>query len=288
MTLPPPVPGTRLDIGGLACWTAGSGPPLVLVHSVNAAASAAEVRPLFEDGLATNTVYAPDLPGFGSSPREPREYTPRLMTDAVLAVVRAVRERHGPAPVPALAVSLGSEFLARAASEQPGWFERIALVSPTGLDGTALRRGAAGSTRQVPGVLPLVSLPLWSQALFGGLTRPGVVRYFLERTWGGKAIDEAMWDYAVRTAREPGARFAPLAFLSGQLFSADIGTVYESLALPVWASHGTRGDFTDYRAKRLFEGRPNWRFDVFEGGALPYFEHRAEFAARWRGFLGGG
>ena len=94
--------------------------------------------------------------------------------------------------------------------------------------------------------------------------------------------------YAVRTAREPGARFAPLAFLSGKLFSADIGTVYESLALPVWASHGTRGDFTDYRAKRLFEGRPNWRFDVFEGGALPYFEHRAEFAARWRGFLGGG
>ncbi|MFN9195333.1 MAG: alpha/beta fold hydrolase, partial [Pseudomonadota bacterium] len=133
------MPGTRLDIGGLACWTAGSGPPLVLVHSVNAAASAAEVRPLFEDGLATNTVYAPDLPGFGSSPREPREYTPRLMTDAVLAVVRAVRERHGPAPLPALAVSLGSEFLARAASEQPGWFERIALVSPTGLDGTALR-----------------------------------------------------------------------------------------------------------------------------------------------------
>lgn len=287
MTLPPPVPGRLLDVEGLACWTAGDGPPLVLVHSVNAAASAAEVRPLFEDRLATHTVYAPDLPGFGSSPRGPRDYSPRLMTDAVLAVLRAVRERHGPAPLPALAISLGSEFLARAASEQPGWFERLALVSPTGLNGDALRRGPPGTTREVPGMLPLLSVPLWSQALFNGLTRPGVVRYFLERTWGGKSIDEAMWDYAVRTAREPGARFAPLAFLSGRLFSADIGRVYESLALPVWVSHGTRGDFTDYRAKRHLEGRPQWRFDVFEGGALPYFEHREAFAKALEAFLAG-
>lgn len=288
MTLPPPVPGTRLDVEGLACWTAGSGPPLLLLHSVNAAASAAEVRPLFEDARATHTVYAPDLPGYGGSPRGPRDYTPRLMTDAVLAVVRAIRARHGDGAVAALALSLGCEFLARAASEQPAWFERLALVSPTGLDGTRLRRGPAGATRQVPGMLPLVSLPLWSQALFNGLTKPGVVRYFLERTWGGKAIDEAMWEYAVLTARAPGARFAPLAFLSGKLFSADIGQVYESLALPVWVSHGTRGDFTDYRAKAHFAGRPNWRFDVYEGGALPFFEHRAAFGARWRAFLAGG
>jgi pimeloyl-ACP methyl ester carboxylesterase len=292
MTLPPPVAGTRLDVDGLACWTAGSGPPLLLVHSVNAAASAAEVRPLFEDATSTHTVYAPDLPGFGASPRGPQDYTPRLMTDAVLAVAKAIRARHGARhgdqSLPALAVSLGCEFLARAASEQPGWFERLALVSPTGLNGTQLRRGAPGTTRQVPVMLPLLSVPLWSQALFDGLTKPGVVRYFLERTWGGKVIDEAMWQYAVLTAREPGARFAPLAFLSGRLFSADIGRVYEALALPVWASHGTRGDFTDYRAKVHFEGRPNWRFDVYEGGALPYFEQRTAFGARWRAFLAGG
>jgi pimeloyl-ACP methyl ester carboxylesterase len=287
MTLPPPVPGQRFDVEGNACWTAGQGPPLVLVHTVNAAASAAEVRPLFEHAMATRTVYAPDLPGFGSSPRGPRDYTPRLMTDAVLATVRAARARHGHAPLPVLGVSLGCEFVARAASDQPAWFERLVLVSPTGLDGGELRRGAPGSTRQVPGMLPILSVPLWSQALFGGLTKPGVARYFLERTWGGKEIDEAMCDYAVRTAREPGARHAPLAFLSGKLFSADIGSVYDGLALPVWASHGTRGDFTDYRAKARLAGRPNWCFTVYEGGALPYFEHREAFAAELDAFLAG-
>jgi len=109
----------------------------------------------------------------------------------------------------------------------------------------------------------------------------------LEKTFGSRSIDEPMWDYAVRTAREPGARFAPLAFLSAGLFSADIHTVYESLAMPVWMSHGVRGDFTDYRGKSIVEKRPNWRVTVYPTGALPYFERPAEFIADLEAFLGG-
>jgi pimeloyl-ACP methyl ester carboxylesterase len=182
-------------------------------------------------------------------------------------------------------VSLGCEFLARAAGERPADWGRIALVSPTGMNGSTPRRGPAGTTRQVPAMLGILSVPLWSGALFNTLTRPGVVRYFLEKTWGSKSIDEAAWDYAVRTAREPGARFAPLAFLSAKLFSADITSVYEALSVPVWMSHGVRGDFTDYRGKALFEGRPNWRFTVYPTGALPYFERPGEFIADFQSFL---
>jgi pimeloyl-ACP methyl ester carboxylesterase len=94
-----------------------------------------------------------------------------------------------------------------------------------------------------------------------------------------------MWRYAVLTAHQPGARHAPLHFLSGGLFSKDINDLYERLALPVWMSHGTRGDFVDYRAKSTVEGRPNWRFSVFEAGALPYFEKPHEFCAAYDDFL---
>ena len=48
------------------------GPPLLLVHSVNAAASAAEVRPLHEHYRATRTVLSLDLPGYGFSDRSDR------------------------------------------------------------------------------------------------------------------------------------------------------------------------------------------------------------------------
>jgi len=283
--LRPPLDAERIDLDGMACWMAGCGPPLLLVHSVNAAASAAEVRPVFDAMRNRFTVMAPDLPGFGSSRRDNVDYTPRLMTDAVLRAAAELCRRCGTEGAAALAVSLGCEFVARAAVEQPAWFSRLALVSPTGMNGNRARRGRPGSTRQVPGLHPLLRVPLWSQGLFSALTRPAVVRYFLERTWGARHIDEAMWAHAVQTAREAGARHAPLAFLAGRLFSADITTVYEALAQPVWMSHGIRGDFVDYRGKARFEGRANWRCTVYESGALPYFEDAARFAADLQAFL---
>ncbi len=281
----PALDAERFSFEGLNVYVAGLGPPLLLVHSINATGSAAEVRPLFEHYRATRTVFAIDLPGYGCSERKDRDYSPRLMTDALHAVARQIRSRCGPGPLDAMALSLSCEFLARAAVEQPANWGRLALVSPTGFMGLKPRRGPPGSTRGMPWLYRTLSAPLWAASLFRGLTKPGVVRYFLERTWGGKAIDEAMCSYAVITAAQPGARYAPLHFLAGNLFSADIHTVYEALTQPVWASHGVRGDFTDYRGLRIVSSRPNWQIQVFQTGALPYFEVPVAFNAAMDGFL---
>ena len=289
--LPPAAGSERVEFaspaGRLALFVAGQGPPLLLVHSVNAAASAAEVRPLHERFRATRTVGSLDLPGYGASERSDRAYTPRLMTDAILAATEQLQARCGPGPLDALAVSLSSEFLARAAAEAPHRFRRIALVSPTGFSGSRSWRGAPGSTRGRPWLHRALRGPgdAWGGGLFRALTKPGVIRYFLRRTFGADAIDETLWADAVRTARAPGAEHAPLHFLAGNLFSADIHTVYERLALPVWMSHGVRGDFTDYRARTLVESRPNWSFSVFPTGAMPYFEVPDEFADAFDRFL---
>ncbi len=290
--LQPAVSGERFDTQGaagrVAFYVAGSGPPLLLVHSVNAAASAAEVRPLHEHYRASRTVYSVDLPGFGASERSDRVYSPRLMTDALLQLLDAIAARGQAGPLDALAVSTGCEFLARAASEFPERFRSIALVSPTGLRGNVPRRGPAGATRALPWLYRVLRGPGWGGALYHGLTRPAVIRYFLQRTWGSKAIDERLWAYDVLTARLPGAEYAPLYFLSGGLFSADIVSVYESLTPPVWLSHGVRGDFTDYRGRRWLEARGNWRFAVYPTGALPFFELPERFIADYDAFMGAG
>lgn len=294
--LPPALPGERLHLEGpagpLTVYVQGQGPALLLVHSVNAAASAAEVRPLFERAAASHTVFAPDLPGFGLSERSDRPYTPRLMTDALHQTLRAVRQRCGGAcggaPVDALAVSLGCEFLARAATEQPSSIGRLALVSPTGFMGTRRWRGAPGSTRAVPGLLPALRGPGWGGALFRGLTRPGVIRYFLRRTWGAQEIDEALWAYDVQVARAPGAEFAPLHFLSAGLFSADIHDVYDALSQPVWVAHGNRGDFTDYRGLAAFASKPNWQVSPLQSGALPHFEPASGYLEAFDRWLAAG
>ena len=61
------------------------------------------------------TVYAIDLPGYGTSERSDRLYTPRLMTDAILDLASYIRVQHGDKPIDAMAASLSCEFLARAA-----------------------------------------------------------------------------------------------------------------------------------------------------------------------------
>lgn len=289
--LPAALPGERIawpsSAGQLSVYIAGEGPPLLLVHSVNAAASAAEVRPLHAHYQARRTVCSLDLPGYGFSERSDRAYTPRLMTDAIHAATALIRARCGAGPIDALAVSLSCEFLARAAAEAPDQFRTLALVSPTGFRGLRPWRGPTGSTRGKAWLLRALRGPgsVWGGALFRGLTRPAVIRYFLQRTWGSKSIDETLWAYDVLTARAPGAEHAPLHFLSAHLFSADIHTVYEQLAMPVWMSHGVRGDFTDYRGQVIVEGRPNWQFSVFPTGALPYFEVPDDFFGTFDAFL---
>lgn len=260
---------------------------MLLVHSVNAAASAYEIRPVFEHHRVRRPVQAFDLPGFGLSERGPRQYTARLMTDAVLTVAEDLRRRHGGSRLDLLGLSLGSEFVARAAVEQPEWFRSLTLVSPTGLNGRKRFYGPPGSNREVWLSRTLLVERPWAPTLFRWLTEPWVVRYFLERTFGGKTIDEGLWRYSVLTAAQPGALHAPLAFLSATLFSADVNRLYESLTLPVWMVHGDRGDFQDYRGESTVIGRPNWSFRTMQTGALPYFERPEEFFQAHDAFLEG-
>ena len=258
---------------------AKAGPPLLLIHSVNAAASAAEVAPLFAHYRQDRVVYALDLPGYGLSDRSDRDYTPRLMTAAVAAVIALMRQREQVDAVDVLAVSLGCEFAARAQTEAPASIRCLALVSPTGLRANQRRDGPDGATLGVPWLHRFFTRPRWTEGIFRTLTRPGVIRYFLRRTWGSRAIDEDLWRYAVITTQQPGARHAPFRFVSAYLFSRDIHTVFRAVSCPVWVSMATRGDFTDYRGRTFLQKQPNWEFHAVPGGALPYFEPGSDFVA---------
>jgi pimeloyl-ACP methyl ester carboxylesterase len=184
-------------------------------------------------------------------------------------------------------VSLSCEFVARVAQQSPGLFNNLVLVSPTGFRGGRSLRQPEGSTLFMAGFDRFLRRPgpWWGRFLFRQLSRPSVVRYFLRRTWGGQQIDETLWAYAVLTAQAPHAEQAPLSFLSGGLFSADIHNVYECLGLPVWVVHGTRGDFTDFRALDLVRDRPHWHVTVMQAGAMPYFEDIVTFMAEYKAFL---
>ncbi|MGA7807785.1 alpha/beta fold hydrolase [Bradyrhizobium sp.] len=292
--LPAPVSGQRHEIGSpvgrLTYYAAGpatesNAPPLLLLHSINAAGSAYEIKPLYEHYRQSRTVYALELPGFGHSERGKRDYSVRVMTDAILVCVKEIQYVHGRGPIDALAVSLSSEFLARAVTELPLAFRTLALVSPTGFrsrDQTAEQRDG---TRGMPGLHAFFEFPLWSEAFFRLLTSRASIRFFLRKTWGSPDIDEGLAEYDYLTTHQPGAQHAPYYFVSGFLFSRDILRIYQLLTLPVWMSHGVRGDFVDYSNKTAVEGRANWTIEVFQTGAMPHFEAGDAFVRSYDAFL---
>jgi pimeloyl-ACP methyl ester carboxylesterase len=209
------------------------------------------------------------------------------MTDAIHTLLAQVQREHGKVAVDAIALSLSCEFLARAACESPDAFRSLGLVSPTGFNRTRLREGPAGSDRGSAAVYAIIGAPALGRRLFGLLTRRGVIRYFLERTWGSRDIDEGLLDYDYAITRQAGAEHAPLRFLSGFLFSGDSGTLYRALAMPVWVAHGVRGDFTRYPGLSALAGRANWSVVVLPTGALPHFEVFDEFVRHYDAFSAG-
>ena len=288
MMLPAAVSGERREIatpaGRISYYHAGRGKPLLLIHSINAAASAYEVRPLYEHYSASRHVYALDLPGFGFSERSQREYTPRLYVDAVMAMIDQIRRDTGADEVDALAVSLGSEFLARAASEHPTRFDTVALVAPTGVGKNDTWYGEPNSVRGNQAAKAVFSA--LGRPFYDALTSRASMRYFLAKTFGSdSAVDEGLLEYGYLSAHQPGAQRAPFAFVSGMLFSADISRVYESLEMPVFAAHGVRGDFTDYGRLPKLAARGNWTVAEFATGAMPYFETPEQFIAAYDAFL---
>jgi len=256
VTLPPALGADREHFGGgyagmlhYYADRSGEGTPLLLVHAINAAASAYEMRPLFEHYRGQRPVYALELPGFGFSQRGDRPYTPRVFTNAIIGFLETQVEE----PVDIVALSLSSEFAARAALERAQNVRSLALISPTGLGKDAHER------QPDEGLHRFLSFPLWSQACFDLLTTRAIIRRYLSKSFYGEP-DERMVDYSYKTSHQPGARYAPFAFVSGKLSSPDIReSVYEQLEQPVLVLYD-QDPYTGFGAlPGLLERHPNWQ-----------------------------
>jgi pimeloyl-ACP methyl ester carboxylesterase len=252
----------------LCYYRPGEGRPLLLLHSINAAASAYEVSPFFTRMTLGRPLYAPDLPGFGRSERPDRVYSPEFYADAIIDMVRAM----GGEPVDVVALSTSSEFAARAALREPDLFHSLTLLSPTGFSRRRESRSPIG-----PRVHRVLRFPLLGAGLFRLLrTRPSV-RFFLNKAFADGAPDE-MVDYACATAAQPGALNAPFYFVSGQLFEPDaVGNLYLPLTLPVLVLYDEDPNISFTYLDELAAARANWRLvRIAPTLGLPHFEKPTE------------
>jgi pimeloyl-ACP methyl ester carboxylesterase len=223
--LPEALPDERLNFQSLSAGrvsyyhSQATGRPLVLLHSINAAASAYEMRPLFLYYRTRRPVFALDLPGFGFSSREERIYSSALYRDTILEFLQQVVGE----PADVVALSLTSEFAAQAALAEPTRFASLTLISPSGFTQNAdkLASQQAGQSGTSNFIHPLFSLPLWARPFYDLLTTKTSIEYFLKKSFIGQVPSDLVeYDYA--TAHQPGAEHAPIYFVSGKLFTPDI------------------------------------------------------------------
>jgi pimeloyl-ACP methyl ester carboxylesterase len=254
-------------VGRLAYYADASvsGRPLLLIHSINAAPSSFEMKPLFEHYRGGRPVFSLDLPGFGHSERADRRYSPELFADAI----RAMLEQVICGPTDLIALSLSCEFAARAAIAVPGLVSSLTLISPTGFGTRAVPPAWVGRVAYAA-----LNRPLWRQGLYDLVASRRSIRYYLGKSFVGGA-PQAMIDYAYATSHQPGARCAPLYFLSSQLFTLKaMDRLYARVGdLPVLALADRDPYVTFEQLPAFAAAHPKWDFEtVAPHMGLPHWE----------------
>jgi pimeloyl-ACP methyl ester carboxylesterase len=189
----------------------GSGVPIVLLHSINAAASSFEMRPIFEH-LAAHTdrpIYAMDWLGFGISDRPPARYTPGLYQRQLR---RFLSERLRTS-ADIIALSLASEYAATVAHAFPVLVRRLVFISPTGLGDSSqesmLQQAVIGVASSVGAF----------EVFFARLTQRAALRNFYAEHVFMKPenVPAELVEYAYVTTHAKGAHQAPRRFIQGTL-----------------------------------------------------------------------
>jgi pimeloyl-ACP methyl ester carboxylesterase len=210
-------------------------PPLLFLHSFGGGASAYEWSKVYPALIDSYRVSAPDLIGWGRSTHPVRNY----QIDDYLRTLAEFIEKTCQTPVTAVASSLTGAIVIRLAILRPDLFRALFLICPSGFADFGQDAG-----RRLP--LQLVSTPLIDQLIYTlGATNEVSVRNFLEQFLFAepkRLSDETVAAY-LKSAQQPNAQYAALAFLRGDLYF-DLALYLEQLKIPTAVVWGENAQFT--------------------------------------------
>ena len=185
-------------------------------------------------------------------------------------------------PCVLVASSLSAAYAIVLGARDPGRFPALVLIEPTGLVRLHEAPSTGGDTARFAFETPVVGT-----ALFNGLVSRRSLRYYLERIyWKDSLVTEDMIDDYFCTAHQPGAKFAPAAFVAGHL-NLDVRRALRRLAQPallVWGEHASETPVEE--ARGFLTAKPDLDVAIFDdAGDLPHDERPAEFVETVNAFL---
>ena len=246
------------------------GRPLLFIHSINAAPSAIELKPLFQHFRAFRPVFAPDLPGFGRSTRRVGTMTASDFAKNIAFIINVMAPSE---PPDVIALSLGCEFVTRAVVDCGAAVRSLTFISPTGFS----RRQPPAAQAQKR-LKRLFNFAGFGRGAFKLLRLERSIRYFYGMNFSGLVPNELV-TYALKTARQPGAHEMPLQFLSMGLFTPNAAeTLYSRLDVPVLVLFDQDPNVS-FELFEQFGANPAWQFQrIAPSLGMPQWEHPEETA----------
>jgi pimeloyl-ACP methyl ester carboxylesterase len=248
----------------------GEGEPLLLVHGINAAAWGFEYRHNLAELAKHYKVYLPDLPGFGRSERKRMRYTAELNISFIGDFTEFIYNNEQKAPL-VIANSLSAAHVISAVSRKPELFSALVLNCPTGL-------GRLDFEPQEKFHKLLMS-PFGS-GLFWLLGTRLSTRIFLQRDGykDAQAVDHELIEGYHWAVRQPMAKYAPIAFISG-MFNHGVKGEWEKIQQPVMITWGRDAKITPLEdSERFVYLRPQTELKVLKDSRLSVQDEQpAEF-----------
>jgi pimeloyl-ACP methyl ester carboxylesterase len=248
----------------------GSGPPILLIHGIHAAAWSYEWRNNVDALARTNTVYTIDLLGFGLSERPGIRYSARLYISLISDFVSRVIDE----PTVLVASSLSAAYAIVLAARDPHRFPAVCLIAPSGLVRLNEPVGIGGEAGRLA-----VDTPIAGTAMFNALVSRPQLRRYLKNVYSNDAtVTKELVDIYYATSHQRGARHAPAAFLSGHL-NIDVRHALRRLSQPallVWGEQGSMAPVEEFRGFR--EIKRDFEISVLSpAGDLPHDERSEDF-----------
>jgi pimeloyl-ACP methyl ester carboxylesterase len=265
--------------GHRIAWTRhGSGPAVLLVHAIHAAGWSYEWRHAVDRLAEHHTVWTLDLLGFGRSDRPELHYTAALYVALLDDFAREVIAE----PCALVGSSLSGAYTVALAARDAGRFPAVVLVTSTGVKQLAWPPNAA-----TEGMRKLFVSPLVGEALFNGLVSRASIRFFLEQTFATEGyVTPALLDAYYAASHQPGARFAPAAFV-GMSLNLNVRDALRRMEQPLLITWGEQAKEVPKTELEIFrELRPDAEVVIFDpSGSLPHDERAEAWCARVNAFL---
>lgn len=195
----------------VATETLGYGPSVLLLPAFSTVSTRAELAALAQALAPHFQVTLLDWPGFGESDRPALSYQPDFYRQFLRTFVRDTFSQE----VAVVAAGHAAGY----ALDLQSW-SRMILIAPTWRGPLAVMGAPMAMCR---GIRQLVSAPVIGSALYGLNTRPGFLKWMYRRH---VFVDETQLTaefmaQKYQNTQQPGARYAPAAFVTGGLDPVD-------------------------------------------------------------------